>query len=62
MVGVTQGRIYKISIQQLTEDARESSALFQNALAYLSDQMGAAKNHSRYRARYYWDGPQGNVI
>lgn len=62
MVGATQGRIYKISTQDLTEDRHRSAAVFQNTLVYLIDQMGAAKEQSANPTRYMWDAPEGNVI
>jgi hypothetical protein len=62
MVGSTGGRIFKISIAYLAQDASRATTLSQDTLAYLTKEMGTANEHSASPQRYIWDAKEGNVI
>ena len=62
MVGTTQGRVYKISLQNLTVYRDQSLDTVRKVLAYIVEQIGEAKECSSNPIRYIWDVPEGNVI
>jgi hypothetical protein len=61
-IATTEGRIYKIAIQHMTRDKRESASLFQRMLNQLTQEMGKPSEHRLLSRRYIWDAPEGNVL
>jgi hypothetical protein len=62
VIGATEEKIYKISIQHRTSDKNESNVLFKQTLDYLVKEMGKYNEHPFLSKRYIWDAPEGNFI
>lgn len=62
VIGATEGKIYKISIQHMVQDKNESNAWFRLTLGYLGIKMGKYNEHPFLSKVYIWDSPEGNVI
>ena len=62
VLGVTQERIYKISLQILNDESGEINSIFRSTLKYLIDQMGKYNEHPFLSKKYYWDKKEGSVI
>lgn len=62
VIGATQGKIYKVSIQHISPDRNKSDVLFQKTLEYLKKEMGKHSEHPFLSKKYVWDSADGNVF
>jgi len=62
IIGATEGRVYKISLQNTNADKSESDQIFKSAYEYLFKEMGKYSEYNPSTKRYIWDTPEGNVI
>ncbi len=62
VIGATHGMIYKISIQHVGFDKKESDSIFHKTLEYLIKEMGKYNKHPLLSKIYIWDSADGNVL
>jgi len=62
VIGASDGKIYKVSIQNMSPDKAASAALFRATLTHLRQQMGGFTTHPWFTKRYIWDDIEGNVL
>jgi len=62
VVSCTQGKIYKIVLQQYMTEKKNSNWVFQKMLEFLTEQIGKHTEHAFFSKRYIWDAPEGNLI
>jgi len=63
MVGATNGRIFKISLQKVSYDPTAASTeLFNKLRDDLTRQIGQPSQHMSPPERYIWDAVEGNLI
>jgi hypothetical protein len=62
VIGATEGKIYKVSIQNMSPAKNASAALFRTTLTQLRQEMGKFTTHPLFSKTYIWDDPEGNVI
>lgn len=56
------GKIYKIHLNNLSEDKPASDRAFAKVLQYLQSQMGKYTEHTAAPDVYIWDRVEGNTI
>jgi hypothetical protein len=62
VIGATNGKIYKISLQIIDSDKKRLENIFKSTLNYLIKEMGKYSEHSFLSKKYYWDAQEGNII
>ena len=62
LIGATEGRAYKISLQHITSDKDDADKIFKLAYDYLFKEMGKHSEYNPSTKRYFWDTNEGNVI
>lgn len=62
IVSSTQGKIYKIVLQQYMIEKKASNRVFKEMLGVLTEKMGKYTEHPFFSKRYIWDTSEGNMI
>jgi hypothetical protein len=62
VIGSTEGKIYKIAIQIMSDDNSYIRRIFMTTHQYLTDTMGKYTEHRLFSNRYIWDSSKGNVL
>ncbi|HXA18933.1 MAG TPA: hypothetical protein VN380_18205 [Thermoanaerobaculia bacterium] len=62
VIGASEDKIYKVSIQNMNLDKAAAAALFRATLTHLRQQMGRFTRHPWFSSRYIWDDIEGNVL
>ena len=60
-IGVTEGKIYQIGLQYISQNKNEVDLLFQKTLDYLVKEMGKYSEYSFLSKKYIWDASDGSV-
>ncbi|MGD0217412.1 MAG: hypothetical protein ABSC45_07870 [Desulfobaccales bacterium] len=60
-VGATEGKIYKIALQTMSDDKGRINSIFKHTLNYLITQMGKYSEHHFLSKKYVWHTADGNV-
>jgi hypothetical protein len=62
VIGATNGKIYKISLQIIDVDKKHIENIFKSTLDYVIKKMGKYSEHSFLSKKYIWDAQEGNFI
>lgn len=62
VIGATNGKIYKISLQIIDSDKKHLENIFKSTLDYMIKEMGKYSEHPFLSKRYIWDAQEGNFI
>lgn len=61
VIGTTDGKIYKISLQTISMDNDKINYIFKHTLDHLIKQMGKYSQHKFLSKKYIWYTGDGNV-
>ncbi|MCX5749034.1 MAG: hypothetical protein NTZ10_02140 [Candidatus Saganbacteria bacterium] len=61
-IGTIDNKIYKISLQLITQNEILAKEVFKTTLNYLIEQMDKYSEHPFLSNKYIWDAPEGNII
>ena len=62
LIGATEGRTYKISLQNISSNKDEADRILKLAYDYLFKEMGKHSEYNPSTKRYFWETGEGNVI
>lgn len=62
VIGATNGKIYKISLQIIDSDKKCLENIFKSTLNYIIKEMGKYNKHPFLSKRYIWNAQEGNFI
>ena len=62
MIGSTKGKIYKIALQDFSEDKKSAKKKLKTVLEFLYKEIGKYSEHPFLSDKYIWDTSDGNII
>lgn len=62
VIGATNGKIYKLSLQIIDADKKHIEYIFKSTLDYMIKEMGKYSEHPFLSKKYYWHASEGNII